>query len=173
VSVTFILFGLLSCGISLLGTYFVRQSRLKKNLFDVPNDRSSHVNPTPRGGGAGIVVAVILCCFCGIVFRLIDLQLGFIVIFTSVCLAGIGWADDAINLSARRKLLGQFATGLIVVAAVNWHVLSITNLLYCLLGLIGFVWLTNLYNFMDGIDGIAGVQTLVVSVGSLIVFANA
>ena len=30
------------------------------SLFDIPNHRSSHINPTPRGGGVGIVLAFLL-----------------------------------------------------------------------------------------------------------------
>ena len=34
----------------------IRRYTLKKNLIDLPNDRSSHTIPTPRGGGLSIVV---------------------------------------------------------------------------------------------------------------------
>jgi Fuc2NAc and GlcNAc transferase len=168
----FIFFALLAFSVAVTCTYFVRRHRLKKNIFDLPNDRSSHVNPTPRGGGLGIIVAVLLCCIIGIAYHWIDTRLGLLVAFASLCLAGIGWADDAINLRASRKLLGQFATGFIIIAAVNWNVLTLSNLFLGALGLLVFVWLTNLYNFMDGIDGIAGVQTMVACVGSLIIFPN-
>ena len=29
---------------------------LKKSFLDIPNSRSSHANPTPRGGGAAFVL---------------------------------------------------------------------------------------------------------------------
>ena len=32
-------------------TQLVRKSAIKRNKFDIPNERSSHKNPTPRGGG--------------------------------------------------------------------------------------------------------------------------
>ncbi|MGL4499640.1 MAG: MraY family glycosyltransferase, partial [Planktothrix sp.] len=31
-----------------------------QNLLDIPTDRSSHQNPTPRGGGLGFIVAFLL-----------------------------------------------------------------------------------------------------------------
>jgi len=32
----------------------------KNNVMDIPNERSSHVTPTPRGGGVGIIVAILV-----------------------------------------------------------------------------------------------------------------
>ena len=37
-------------------TELIRRYTLKKNLIDIPNERSSHTIPTPRGGGLSIVV---------------------------------------------------------------------------------------------------------------------
>jgi Fuc2NAc and GlcNAc transferase len=37
-----------------------RRHRLQGTLLDVPNERSSHSVPTPRGGGVGILAAFIL-----------------------------------------------------------------------------------------------------------------
>ena len=42
--------------ISFVSTYLVRQIALKRNLLDIPNERSSHTVPTPRGGGLAIVI---------------------------------------------------------------------------------------------------------------------
>ncbi len=41
------IFFLLSVGL----TYLLRLYALKNNIIDTPNSRSSHVTPTPRGGG--------------------------------------------------------------------------------------------------------------------------
>jgi Fuc2NAc and GlcNAc transferase len=52
---------LLVCFIlSLLLTGIYRKFALKKAILDIPNDRSSHTVPTPRGGGLAIVVAFYL-----------------------------------------------------------------------------------------------------------------
>ncbi len=38
-------------------TFWVRQFALKKDIIDIPNERSSHSIPTPRGGGLAIVLS--------------------------------------------------------------------------------------------------------------------
>ena len=42
--------------LSLLTVGWLKQ-RFSQNLLDIPNDRSSHSQPTPRGGGLGFIIA--------------------------------------------------------------------------------------------------------------------
>ena len=42
--------------LSLLLTGWLRRYALARSLMDIPNERSSHTVPTPRGGGEGIVL---------------------------------------------------------------------------------------------------------------------
>ncbi|HBQ26908.1 MAG TPA: glycosyl transferase, partial [Syntrophomonas sp.] len=64
---------------SILLTYFVRIYTLKQHILDIPNERSSHVVATPRGGGLGFVVVFLLglsiLCFSGIIGRHLFLAL--------------------------------------------------------------------------------------------------
>ena len=41
---------------SLLMTGVLRRYALTRSLLDIPNERSSHSVPTPRGGGVAIVL---------------------------------------------------------------------------------------------------------------------
>ncbi len=41
---------------SCLGTWMLRHYALSRSLLDVPNERSSHQVPTPRGGGVAVVL---------------------------------------------------------------------------------------------------------------------
>ncbi|MFM9172870.1 MAG: glycosyl transferase, partial [Acidimicrobiaceae bacterium] len=41
-------------------TLFIRKSALKTNRLDIPNERSSHTSPTPRGAGLAVVAAFLL-----------------------------------------------------------------------------------------------------------------
>jgi Fuc2NAc and GlcNAc transferase len=50
-------FCLIAFAVSLVLTGFLRQYALAKKLIDIPNQRSSHTAPTPRGGGVGFVVS--------------------------------------------------------------------------------------------------------------------
>ena len=52
---TIILLCVLALASSYLLTDFIRHYALRKSLLDIPNARSSHSTPTPRGGGmAGV-----------------------------------------------------------------------------------------------------------------------
>jgi UDP-N-acetylmuramyl pentapeptide phosphotransferase/UDP-N-acetylglucosamine-1-phosphate transferase len=42
--------------VSFLTVVQIKQ-RFSQHLLDIPNDRSSHTQPTPRGGGLGFIVA--------------------------------------------------------------------------------------------------------------------
>ena len=48
-----------SAVLAALLTLIIRRSALHKQLLDIPNDRSLHSVPTPRGGGAAIVLVFI------------------------------------------------------------------------------------------------------------------
>ena len=41
-------------------TLLIQKSALKTNRLDIPNERSSHTSPTPRGAGLAVVVAFLL-----------------------------------------------------------------------------------------------------------------
>ena len=57
---------------ALIGVEAVRRYSNRQNLLDVPNDRSSHSIPTPRGGGLAIVLVVVI----GFVFCLTSFPSG-------------------------------------------------------------------------------------------------
>ena len=45
---------------SLLLTWVLRRYALARSLMDIPNSRSSHSVPTPRGGGVAIVLSFLV-----------------------------------------------------------------------------------------------------------------
>ena len=83
---------------SLALTGLVRRYALKKSLMDIPNDRSSHVQPTPRGGGLGFLLAFAIGLIFISFFSNLPVQpdpfLG-LILFP---LAAIGFLDDRYNL---------------------------------------------------------------------------
>jgi UDP-N-acetylmuramyl pentapeptide phosphotransferase/UDP-N-acetylglucosamine-1-phosphate transferase len=133
---------------------------LSRAWLDVPNDRSSHTVPTPRGGGVGI-----LCGF-GIGLALWAAGGGVISTRAFGWLAGallvstVSFVDDIRPLSARLRLtVHVFGAVLLAVAGVQERDLPVP---VALAG--AFLWvvlLTNVYNFMDGIDGLAAAQSIV------------
>ena len=71
---------------------------LRRKLIDRPNCRSSHVLPTPRGGGVSFVVVSFICCL----FALIGDQFNPVSVLPLVAtpLALIGLLDDRYSLPA-------------------------------------------------------------------------
>jgi len=133
------------------------------SLVQTPTLRSSHVQPTPNGGGLGIVIASTVA---GVWLAWGQSQALLVAIALAVPLALVGLLDDIRHLSARVRLGVQVAvcTGLlialgtvpeIIVGNVVLGGLALSGLLL----LVG-VWWINLFNFMDGIDGIAGAQAV-------------
>lgn len=157
---------------SFLLTEFIRRYTIKKNLIDVPNDRSSHTTPTPRGGGLSIVIAFL------ITIPFIDLlsaDVLFALTGSGIIIATIGFWDDHNHIPARWRLLAHFTASFWVIYWVgNIEDIQIFNFQFSAgflgLGIVALllVWLLNLFNFMDGIDGIAASEAIfVLTAGAL------
>jgi UDP-N-acetylmuramyl pentapeptide phosphotransferase/UDP-N-acetylglucosamine-1-phosphate transferase len=145
---------------------------LRKGLFDVPNDRSSHTTPTPRGGG----LVIVLVCLVG--YLTIGLGLGLPLSWGyfvgALLVAAVSWIDDLYSLPFWSRLGVHLAAAAILIRDVGfWSEVSVPFVsaqisLGTALGLVltaaWIVWLLNAYNFMDGIDGIAATQALISSI---------
>jgi len=147
-----------------------RRYAVRAKLLDIPNARSSHDVPTPRGGGLSIVVTVLVAlpvlwwwgALPGSV--LAALWPG------AAAVAAVGWIDDHADVPAAARLVVHLLAGVWVVwrsGGLPLLPLPETTLsLGVAGGVIGVLfvgWLINLYNFMDGIDGIAGIEVVTVS----------
>jgi Fuc2NAc and GlcNAc transferase len=119
----------------------------------VPNDRSSHTIPTPRGGG----LAIVLCFFAGIILlHPHPTPLTYALLTGSTMIALIGYIDDHRALSAKIRFAVHILaaiTGMYFLNLPFWTLLPIA-------------WCINLYNFMDGIDALASLQGLFVSLAA-------
>jgi Fuc2NAc and GlcNAc transferase len=173
-----ILFWFLLAGVaSFMLTGILRRYALSKSLLDVPNDRSSHTIPTPRGGGLAIVVTFLAGVSVLTLLEQMELPLYLSLLCAGGLVAIIGFIDDHRHIAARWRLLVHFiAAGLALYLLGGLPPLSFFGLILDL-GLLGnvlaalyLVWLLNLYNFMDGIDGIAGIETVTVCLGGLALF---
>ncbi len=151
--------------ISALANKFLLTFLNKRGVFDIPNERSSHVRPTPRGGGLGIISGTVLCSAIYALFTG-DMKI-FILVFMSLVIGMVGWIDDikkGLNVGLRFGI--QFICSVIVIWIFNpIDILPLPAPLHIHLHFFGIIisiiWLmgiTNIFNFLDGIDGYAGVQ---------------
>jgi Fuc2NAc and GlcNAc transferase len=157
---------------SLLLTYLVRRLALARGLLDVPNQRSSHEQPTPRGGGLAVVIATTTgISVLGLLHQL-DLPLT-LALAGGLLVAGVGMLDDHRPLPARARLIAHLAAagwalwwlGGLPPLLLNTH-LAVSGWGGYVLGALGIVWAINLFNFMDGIDGIAASEAIFIALGA-------
>ena len=157
------------------GAGLLRHWAARLHLIDVPNQRSSHSRPTPRGGGLVIATLTLLGTVMFYLSGGASLPvLAFAAFFAATLLVStISWLDDLKSLSSRLRLTAHAIAAVAIVAGVGY----IDRIQLPLLGIIDLGWigalvtvlwivgLTNAYNFMDGIDGIAGSQAVLAGIG--------
>jgi UDP-N-acetylmuramyl pentapeptide phosphotransferase/UDP-N-acetylglucosamine-1-phosphate transferase len=160
----FALTGLAAWGTTALALRFLG----KRAILDRPNERSSHRQPTPRGGGIAVVPVVLAAwMIVGAVSHAALLH--WLVVAAAAFLAIVSWLDDVGGLPPAPRFVSHIAAVVIVLAALPAERLVFQGLLPLVLdrlaaGLL-WVWFVNLYNFMDGIDGITGVETASLGLG--------
>ena len=148
-------------------------------LLDIPNERSSHSSPTPRGGGLAIAVTALGGIIIAAILGWIDWDLAIALAGGGGMIATVGWVDDHRDLPALTRFAVQFMSagwamfwvgGL---PSLSLGIFSVNmGLIGTVLGIIGIVWAINLYNFVDGIDGLAAGEAISTGViGGLILIA--
>lgn len=142
----------LLAGVSALVTWRALAYARRRNLVDLPGERRSHAVATPRGGGIGIAVALLVgCLVIGVVVSGSALPAACFAVGL-VMVAGIGWIDDHRPLSPWLRLLVQCLAGIVLAWGLHgaegrwgWALLTAGSVPV----------LVNVWNFMDGIDGLA------------------
>jgi UDP-N-acetylmuramyl pentapeptide phosphotransferase/UDP-N-acetylglucosamine-1-phosphate transferase len=124
----------------------LRGSRLHAALADQPNERSLHVQPRPRVGGIGVMVAALAS---GLL--LADGQVK-LVLLLAAALSVVSFADDRASLPIAARLLAHIAAA----AAIAFTCIGAASWPLAIVATLAIAWMTNLFNFMDGADGLAG-----------------
>ena len=159
-----------------LGTLLARRVALARGFIDVPNERSSHRIPTPRGGGLAIALTTLSAFAAAGVLGRLPAGVALALTAGGGAVAAVGWLDDRGGVRPRTRVLVHLAAA----AAAVWLLggfpaanLGLGPLRLGLAGsalaLVGIVWAVNFYNFMDGIDGIAGLEAVMVGGAGAIV----
>lgn len=172
--------------ISLFTVDFIRQ-RFSQSLLDIPNERSSHTQPTPRGGGLGFIIAfaatsaiaLVLSSYFAQSFDNQPNRPNLVIIWLILTpLAIVGIIDDRGNVPASIRYLVQLVASGVAVAGFGafpqpWLTSLGTagSILAIALSAIGMTALINFYNFLDGLDGlVAGVTAI--QLGFLALYLN-
>lgn len=158
-------------------TAALRRYALARSIIDVPNARSSHSIPTPRGGGVAIVVGFLMVLPIITLANLLPLRILIGTWLAGALVAIVGFMDDHGHIPAQWRLLGHFS-------AAAWALFWLGGLpvitvfgLSIDLGWSGgvvaafyLVWMLNLYNFMDGIDGLASIEAICACLGACLIY---
>jgi Fuc2NAc and GlcNAc transferase len=162
--------------LSFIVTAAMRRYALQKNLLDVPNVRSSHVLPTPRGGGIAIASTFFLALLAITFVAQFNVKVLIALFAGGGVIAIVGFLDDRSALSAWLRFSVHVVMALFAVMLIggipqsslmSWGLHS--TWIAMTIAFLALVWATNLFNFMDGIDGIAGSEAAFVSiVGALL-----
>jgi len=147
------------------GAWLISRWGFRLGLIDIPNNRSSHDRPTPKGGGIGIVAAfasVSILCDMGVFFWL-----------PALILAMISLVGDKRHLSPTSRIFAQFGAAFFFLFGNWWKSPLLTSLSVTVLpnsialffafivAAVFLVGTANFYNFMDGINGIAALTGMV------------
>jgi Fuc2NAc and GlcNAc transferase len=130
-----------------------------RDLLDLPGQRRSHSEPTPRGGGIGIVVAAavffaipLFGVYAGLTGAAAAILFGLIIV------AAVGWWDDHSGLAAGVRLAVHVLASLLLAVTLVGH----DGVVTCAIFVLAATWSINLHNFMDGINGLLATQALFV-----------
>lgn len=155
--------------ISAAATWVALRYARWRQLLDLPGYRRSHAQATPRGGGIGIVLALL---WCAPWLHWPEVLTPVLLAVALLGVAGIGWWDDHRPLSARLRfavhMLAAMMCAGVLVQVGQWHL----GMAALLLGLASF-WLAaciNAWNFMDGSNGLVTLQSFWIALSMLAVF---
>jgi UDP-N-acetylmuramyl pentapeptide phosphotransferase/UDP-N-acetylglucosamine-1-phosphate transferase len=147
---------------------------LQRYALARPNARSSHVTPTPQGGGIAVITATAMAAVLTGLLGAGDLGATIpIVLAAASCLAAVGMIDDLWPIPVVPRLALQFAVITLLLAALPPQVRILEAIPISLeraLLILGLLWFVNLVNFMDGLDWMTVAEMLPVT-SALAIFA--
>jgi len=147
---TVILGFLVSIALSLLATALVVDCARRFGWLEQPSIRGLHREVTLSRGGVGFVVFSAIALTFVLSIGALEVWQVTLLMAAGLCIALMGFIDDAHPLPILPRLGTQFA----MVALAVWVLSPIPMSLAALILVIAWVWTVNLFNFMDGIDGL-------------------
>ena len=174
--------------INILGAYFfgliitlisipkIIRISYKKQLMDIPGERSSHMNKVPTLGGVALFFGIVVSTS---IFAT-DLGVNYSFFLSAITiLFFIGLMDDLLVVAPDKKLYGQIVSTILIIFGSGIMINSFSGLfgVYQIPYLVGvvltifvFIVLINAYNLIDGIDGLAAGVGIVISLCFVYIF---
>lgn len=164
--------------LALLLKYPIHYVAIKKECLEKENGRTSHKGKIPNLGGAMIYFSFLTSSLLFVKFAAADLQ--YVFLSFSVLFA-LGFYDDVIVISYRKKFQGEFVGAVLLIIGnvyltnfhglFGFHQLSLYfSIPFTIIMILGIV---NAMNLIDGIDGLcSGLSALIIASFSLWLFNN-
>lgn len=161
-----IIFLILASLCSFFLTMIIRKVAIRKNILDIPNHRSSHKLPTPRGGGLAIVITWFITITIMWYNDKIPHNL-FYALLSGIPLIIISIIDDIRNVKPYIRIIFQTISVILGIyfikgmSTVDLGFFVVYNpLLLSIIAIPIGIWFVNLFNFLDGIDAFATIEAM-------------
>lgn len=153
--------------LTFIGVDFFRRWSLRIGLLDIPNDRSSHSSPIPRG--AGLVIATVCLVLYSAISILSTGGFYYSYLAAAILVASISWLDDLYSVPFQWRLAVHIIAAILLVSGLGYpteiYIPGSNEFVH--IGFFGailaFLWVVgmiNAFNFIDGIDGLAATQSI-------------
>ncbi|RMF97831.1 MAG: undecaprenyl/decaprenyl-phosphate alpha-N-acetylglucosaminyl 1-phosphate transferase [Gammaproteobacteria bacterium] len=172
---------LIAFAATVLWVFVLRPLAPQLGLLDIPNERSSHEQPTPLIGGLAIFLGLICGTLAAVANGILPLDRYTLSLFGGgLLLVAVGVVDDARDLSPGVRFVAQIIASLIMIYGggvvltdlgrmlpsggmlyLDWFAVPFT--IFATLGVI------NALNMCDGLDGLSGTLALISLTGLMIV----
>lgn len=170
--------------VTFAATPVVRRLSVRLGAVAAPDERHVHTEPTPRGGGAAMLVGLIgAFCAAALIDDFSDVMsastemLG--VVVAAAVIWSVGFVDDVREISAPAKVAGMvLAGGVLSMTGVSILVFRVPffDLLFLSAdwsALVTVLWVLGMataVNLIDGLDGLAG-GTVAIASGTFLLYA--
>jgi UDP-GlcNAc:undecaprenyl-phosphate GlcNAc-1-phosphate transferase len=148
----------------------VRRLSIRIGAIAAPDERHVHLVPTPRGGGAammvGLIGAFIAASFLDELSGVMAARTEMIGVVVAACIIwSVGFIDDVREISAPAKIAGMVLAGSVMSltgVSILFFRVPFFDLLFlsadwsALVTVVWVVGMANVVNLIDGLDGLAG-----------------
>jgi UDP-N-acetylmuramyl pentapeptide phosphotransferase/UDP-N-acetylglucosamine-1-phosphate transferase len=150
------------------GLIVVLRPLLQRYALARPNARSSHVTPTPQGGGIAVMIATAIgAALAGWLGMPQGDHAIPTVMAAAFCVAAVGVIDDLRPIPVVPRLVLQLAAVTLLFTALPSQLRIVEALpieLERALLILALLWFINLVNFMDGLDWMTVAEMLPITV---------